>query len=329
MANQAHVVLLLQGRDVWNRWRDENPEIKPDLSTEIMPEADLAGFNLSGCNLVSSILARANLRSADLAHADLTFANLLQARLDGANLCEANLFGANMAMAELTGADLRRATLICAVLVGANLAGADISGSKVYGVAVWDADLSGLHQEDLVITKPEDAEITVDHIEMAQFINLVVHNRKVHDALDSLNSKLVLLLGRFSEERKKVLDILRVALRAEGLVPVVFDFESPTRRDPTETAIIIAGLACFVLADISEARSIPQELAFIVPQFPSLPIALIELETDQPYSLVWNIVRRQNVIGRRVLLYRDTESLQQLVKDHLTAWRTNLNVQVT
>ena len=33
MANPEHVEILKQGVDVWNRWREENPEIlKPDLS---------------------------------------------------------------------------------------------------------------------------------------------------------------------------------------------------------------------------------------------------------------------------------------------------------
>src|SRR2546429_9894236 len=32
MANQEHLDLLKQGVDVWNKWREEHPEIKPDLT---------------------------------------------------------------------------------------------------------------------------------------------------------------------------------------------------------------------------------------------------------------------------------------------------------
>lgn len=31
MANPEHVEILKQGVDVWNRWREENPEVVPDL----------------------------------------------------------------------------------------------------------------------------------------------------------------------------------------------------------------------------------------------------------------------------------------------------------
>ena len=32
MPNEAHVSILLQGVQLWNRWRAENPTIRPDLS---------------------------------------------------------------------------------------------------------------------------------------------------------------------------------------------------------------------------------------------------------------------------------------------------------
>ena len=32
MANDEHVALLKQGVAAWNAWRDENPDIRPDLS---------------------------------------------------------------------------------------------------------------------------------------------------------------------------------------------------------------------------------------------------------------------------------------------------------
>ena len=32
MANQEHLDFLKQGVEVWNQWREENPDIHPDLS---------------------------------------------------------------------------------------------------------------------------------------------------------------------------------------------------------------------------------------------------------------------------------------------------------
>ena len=31
MANDEHVALLKKSVDAWNAWRDDNPEIRPDL----------------------------------------------------------------------------------------------------------------------------------------------------------------------------------------------------------------------------------------------------------------------------------------------------------
>jgi hypothetical protein len=32
MANDEHVAMLKKGVDAWNAWREENPDIRPDLS---------------------------------------------------------------------------------------------------------------------------------------------------------------------------------------------------------------------------------------------------------------------------------------------------------
>src|SRR5690349_9501247 len=41
MANDEHVALLKQEVDVWNAWRQENPDIRPDLIEADLREADL------------------------------------------------------------------------------------------------------------------------------------------------------------------------------------------------------------------------------------------------------------------------------------------------
>jgi hypothetical protein len=136
-----------------------------------------------------------------------------------------------------------------------------------------------------VITRPDEATITVDHLEVAQFIHLLLNNGKVRDVIESVTSKAVLILGRFQAERKIVLDALRGELRRRGYLPILFDFEKPSSRNLTETVATLAHLARFVIADITDARSIPQELQRIVPTMPSLPVQPLLLASHEEYGM--------------------------------------------
>ena len=89
MANPEHLKVLKQGVEVWNRWREQNPEIRPDLAQADLREANLGLANLSGANLRRTYLYRANLRGADLSGANLLLADLLHADLSEADLKEA------------------------------------------------------------------------------------------------------------------------------------------------------------------------------------------------------------------------------------------------
>jgi hypothetical protein len=54
----------------------------------------------------------------------------------------------------------------------------------------------------------------------------MLHNEKIRHVIDTVTSKVVLILGRFTEERKSVLDAIREELRRHDLVPVMFDFSA-------------------------------------------------------------------------------------------------------
>lgn len=75
---------------------------------------------------------------------------------------------------------------------------------------------------------------------------------------------MVLILGRFTKERKAVLERITDTLRDAGFVPILFDFTLSPERDVTETVQLLANLSCFIIADITEVKSIPQELSHIV-----------------------------------------------------------------
>ena len=62
---------------------------------------------------------------------------------------------------------------------------------------MWDVQLQGAKQEDLVITLPNQPTISVDNLEVAQFIYLLLKYEKLRDVLNSVVQRGVLLLGRF------------------------------------------------------------------------------------------------------------------------------------
>lgn len=226
-----------------------------DVVGAYLYEADLSGANLSGADLSSTQITKADLSFANLAGARLVRAEMNQVNLTHANLCDA---------------DLRSAHLSGALMIGTLLENANLSDANVYGAAVWDVKVDGAKQENLSIAgNRADANITVDNLEVAQFIHLLIHNQNIRAIIDTITSKVVLLLGRFTPERKVVLDALRAALRARGYSPVLFDSEKPRSRDLTETISTLAGMARFVIADITDAKSVPQELKMIVPHYPS------------------------------------------------------------
>jgi hypothetical protein len=94
--NQDHLEILKQGVEAWNRWRAENPDVRPDLRGADLFMANLSQANLRGADLRQADLARARLYRADFSQADLRGANLSQANLVGANLRGADLGGANL-----------------------------------------------------------------------------------------------------------------------------------------------------------------------------------------------------------------------------------------
>jgi len=261
------------GVTAWNSWREQHPSIRPDLSE--------AGI---------SQLTRRNLSEGREPPEtpylpSLTGVGVLVVSRMGANLTGADLSGMDLSLSNLTGANLTGANLRNSIFVKTNLEEATLDGCSVYGINAWSLKLEGTEQQNLDVSDYGEPAIRVDNLEVAQFIHLLLNNERIRQVIDTITSKVVLILGRFASERKAVLEALRESLRQHDYLPVLFDFDKPTGRDLTESISTLAHMARFIIADITEAKSIPQELQAIVPNLPSVPAQPLLLASEYEYGM--------------------------------------------
>ena len=285
MANQKQLALLRQGAEAWNEWREEHLEFI-DLR-----RANLVGANLIGANLSQAFLNRANLSEANLSEANLTGAKLVSTNLIGAKLIRANLGQANLIDADLTRAELIRADLRHSLLLRTNLEAARLKDCGIYGISTWDIRGTPTEQTNLILTPENQPAITVDELEIAQFIYLLLSNSKVRSVIDTMTTKVVLILGRFSNERKPILDAIRDELRKRNYIPILFDFDKPASKDLTGTVETLARMARFIIADLTDPSSIPHELATVVPHLRTTPVLPLRLAGSGGYSMFGDLQR--------------------------------------
>lgn len=341
--NKKHLEIILNGVQTWNEWVSCNPGIRPDLRDADLEGLDLSGINLRGATLNRSRLKGANLTQANLfgtklhnaylRRANLTGANLNEASLAGANLRHANLYEAALVNTYLRRADLSYANLGKAILQGTvleyarfvdtNIAEALIDGCFIYGISVWNLLGTAKQQSNLVISRhvlsrssggdslthrhdhPEPV-ITVDDIEVAQLIHLLINHKKLRNVLNTIGERGVLILGRFGGGGIEILRAVGEKLRELKYLPIIFDFDRPRERNFTETVKTLVGLSRFVIVDLS-GPSVPQELYATVPHYkvPFIPI----IELGLPSYAMFNDLLEYPWVIKPVVRFKDINDL--------------------
>ena len=203
----------------------------------------------------------------------------------------------DLSRANLIGADLQQATL-----VETDLTGADLTGCHIYGISAWGLRLEGAKQQNLVVTPENEPAITVDNIEVAQFVYLLLNNEKICEVIDTIGKKGVLLLGRFTEGRITILERLREKLRGLGYVPMVFNFDKPETKDFTETVRLLASLSKFVIVDITNPQSAPLELQAAVPDY-MVPFVPILQKGENPFAMFVDLQNKYDWVLTRNRLF--------------------------
>jgi hypothetical protein len=328
---KEHLDYLLRGKDEWNRWRREARHIQPMLAclqaTELKVPPDgecvpLDDYDLSYANLTSAKLEGVHLRRANLHQAILADADLSHAHLEEANFCRTDLYATKLRHAHLEGANLQGVQLAMTDLTDAHLA-----GCKVYGLSAWDLKLDRADDKGLIVRYrpttegkqlPEET-VKVDGLDLAAFMYLALHNVNLSRVVDAAAKKWVLLLGRFADGRKETLDEVARALKKRNLIPIIFDFPRPERRDLIETILLLAGMSAFVIAEITDPRSTPMELLAIASNY-GVPIVPILQGGGEPFATLSALRRFRWVRGTTP--YQKVEDFIASDLDVVIKWAT-------
>lgn len=218
MANPEHVELIKQGVEIWNAWRREHPDIRPDLSEAnlfelcrpeglLYEDTHLSGVNFSKTRLYKTNLSSTDLSSANLDEAIIYEANLAESYLEDASLHEANLSDTHLFRTCFLGADLSEADLSLADLFEANLSGADLSSANLEGATLYQTNLF-------------NADFSGAIVGTTRFINLDL--RDVY-GLETLHHLYPSTVGTNTLERSQG-DIPRAFLRGAGLSDTLIEY---------------------------------------------------------------------------------------------------------
>lgn len=288
--------------------------------------ARMVGFDADSSNFRRAVFLKSDLTQAWLGHSDLTDADMRNATLSDAVLNDSKPTGVNLTSADLSRADLRQCSLVEAIVADCILSGSAVYGISAWGIkgtprvqtdllllnrgptedasAGYEAATRVLGTDGtwrtpwpssrLGIASVQDGgmppDVRVDDLEVAQFVYLLLTREKLRNVIETITSKAVLILGRFTPERKVVLDAISAELRRHNLLPMMFDFERATTRDFTETIKTLAGMSLFVIVDITNPKSTPLELAETVPDY-RIPFIPIIQEGEAPFSMFSDLMK--------------------------------------
>ena len=195
MVNDGHLRIFQQGVAVWNAWRVNNSDIRPNLIGASLNNLDLTGISLNEVDLTGADFTNSNLTNADFREADLTNAKLVNTDLTAADMQNADLTKANLSESCLNQTRLTHATLVEANLtdvksikanfVHANLVKATLIGAKLVNAKLSHAILSGADFRGATL---DSAVLSQAIVTGASLVVAHLHNTQLNSAiLQSVN----------------------------------------------------------------------------------------------------------------------------------------------
>ena len=301
-----------------------------DLSHSKLIEANFLETQLFRTQFNYSNLRNAKFSNPDIISADFTGSSLIGMEIISGNIdfcifdvanfsksiiSETSLMGSSFYQTNLAESDFTDCRFKGSIFIETNIEQSTFKNCHIFGVSCWKMEGTPKLIKNLNISDSNENPITLDNLEMAQFLYLLLNNSKIKLAIDNITTKIVLILGRFSDEQKPVLDFIRTKLPMYNYIPVIFDFNPPNTRDIDETISILAPLSKFIIVDITNPRSTPQEMKGFIESHPSIPVQPIKRQDQVEYGMFGHFQRYPWVLP--VQDYRDIQDLEDNFEDKI------------
>lgn len=297
---------------------------KANCSFSLFHKAILKGANFNNSELINTVMVNSN-----CSNAIFTNSSIVQNLSGGADFSGVDFSNSKIILSNLVECNLTQSKFINTFLSGSNISRSNlndsiIKSSTIFGLSAWGVSTENSVHENLTITNDYDESIiTVDDLEIASFIYLISNNKKISQAIDNITTKVVLILGRFTTKRLDILNHIKSVLKQIGFVPVLFDFEKPKQRDLTETIGLIGRMSRFVIADLTDAKSIPQELSELIPYSPSIKFFPIVEKGSSSYSMFEHF-EKYPWVGKK-FEYENKKDLTEYIETHKQPTTSGLN----
>ena len=267
MADKKQLKILLKGSDAWNKWREKNPETRPDFYDVDLRGADLSGTKLKGARFSGKLdsvnfcdadltythfsgdttLTDANFTAANLSHAEFTCLEafdpfpgiigrtteirLFPAKLDRADFSRANFFSANLRYQRLCEANFTQCLLHHAIMSGADLRGAKFNLAQLAATELIGAHLDNADFTDAIM---QGAILSDTDLSTVKGLETVKHLRQSSLGFDTIYNSggkipAAFLLGCGLPE--SALTYLPSPLRAENRIQFYSCFISYSSKD--------------------------------------------------------------------------------------------------
>jgi hypothetical protein len=137
MANPEHLAILKQGVTAWNSWRQDRPEIMPNLRSCDLQQANFQGADFTHTDFTEADISKSMFMSSDFSQANLTYTVLSHSDFREANFRQADLTAANA-----SGSKFGRAVFSGTLFIWTTLDNADFGHAEVGWCVFADVDLT-------------------------------------------------------------------------------------------------------------------------------------------------------------------------------------------